>query len=230
MISYTAQSGFKVHPLFENENNEEIDYVLFGAYEGGVQYASSGEYASVSPVNVTFDADKMSSVAGSKPITGASKLTLQNAEQLAVNRGAGWHIFNMKAQSANQMLALVEFGTMNGQSSLGKGICNLSSSGTQNQSAITGSTANLGNVSGAAASTLFKYDDGSSFTETDDGRVAISYRGLENPWGNIWKMLGGVVIYGASGSNGGVPYICNDFNYTNAIQVNYSDAGFSLPN
>ena len=230
MISNTSQNGFKVHPLFIDDNDEELDYVLFSAYEGGIYDVSENSYPSVTPTNVDFNNDKLSSVSGTKPITGTSGLSLQKAEQLANNRGTGWHIFNLQAESANQMLEIIEFGTLNGQASLGKGICNLSSSGTYNAAALTGSTSSLGNASGAASSTIIEAN-GSTTTETEDGKVSIAYRGVENPWGNVWQMLNGVLIYGTTNSNGGVPYICKDGNYSyTTLTNNYESAEFNLPN
>lgn len=229
IISYTAQNGFKLHPIFRLPNDEELDYVLFSAYEGGLQDVSENFYATGVVSDVDFNSDKMSSVAGTKPITGSSGLSLQRAEQLANNRGNGWHIFNMKAESANQMLEVVEFGSFNGQASLGKGICNIGS-GSTNIAALSGATASLGNVSGVAQTTTFE-NEGNTSTSSDLDKSAISYRGLENPWGNVWQMLQGITIYGRTDSNGGVPYICNDFNYSyDSITNNYVSADFSLPN
>jgi hypothetical protein len=35
---------------------------------------------------------------------------VEKAEQLAKNRGTGWHITNMAMESANQMLFIIEYG------------------------------------------------------------------------------------------------------------------------
>ena len=229
IISATAQSGFKVHPIFKTANGEELDYVLFSAYEGGLYDVSENTYVSTTASNVDFNNDKMSSVAGSKPITGSSNLNLQKAEQLANNRGTGWHIFTAAAESANQMLEVVEFGSFNGQASLGKGICNIGT-GENNIAALTGATASLGNASGVAASTTLEANGNTTTTSAED-KSAISYRGLENPWGNVWQMLNGILISGDAASNGGVPYICKNTNYSYTnITNDYESAGFSLPN
>ena len=229
MVSYSAQSGFKLHPLFKDNNGEELDYVLLSAYEGGLYDVSQGAYYGTTAVGVDFNNDKMTSVINTKPITGSSGLTLQRAEQLANNRGTGWHIFNIKAESASQMLEVIEFGSLNGQSALGNGICNLGT-GENNIAAITGATTLLGNTSGVATSTTLEVN-GSTSTTTDSDKSAISYRGLENPWGNVWQMLGGILVYGNTTSNGGVPYICKDYNYSyTQLTNNYESAGFSLPN
>ena len=229
IISYTDQSGFKLHPLFQDSNGEELDYVLLSAYEGGLYDVSENTYSTTTSTNVDFNNDKMSSIAGSKPITGSSGLTLQRAEQLANNRGTGWHIFTIEAESASQMLEVIEFGSFNGQTSLGSGISNLGV-GENNIAALTGATAALGNTSGIAESTTLEVN-GQTSTTTDSDKSAISYRGLENPWGNVWQMLGGILIRGNSTQNGGIPYICKNFNYSYTTITNeYESAGFSLPN
>ena len=74
--------------------------------------------------------------------------------QMAQNIGDGWHITNMAAESANQMLQMVEFGQMNGQLALEAGIVNLSGTSSVNGASITGSTSALGNNSGAAEKTI----------------------------------------------------------------------------
>ena len=227
MISSEAQVGFKLHPVFINESGEELDYILVSAYEGGVEDVSTNSIPNTTPQDIDFNNDKMTSVSGAKPITGTSGLSYTYAEQLAQNRGQGWHISNMQAESANQLLEIIEFGTLNGQQALGKGICNITSKSGINQSAITGATASLGNSSGTAAETTFE-ENGSFFTDGADGKTAISYRGLENPWGNIWKMLGGVFAYGPGAKDGGRPYISNNFTYDTDM-THYVSAGFSLP-
>lgn len=230
LVSYIQQSGFKVHPVFVLPNGDELDYVLFSAYEGSVYDVSEGTYTNATAVNVDFSNDKMTSVAGTKPITGSSGMNALLAERLATNRGAGWHILTMEGESANQMLELVEFGTLNGQASLGKGICTFTTTSEYNQSSLTGSTASLGNASGEATSTINEVN-GVRTAKSGSGELAISYRGLENPWGNTWCMIGNVIISGDGKQNGGVPYICKDYNYSYAsLANNYHNTGFSLPN
>ena len=44
-------------------------------------------------------------------------------------------------------------------------------------------------------------------------------------------MIGGITLRGDGASNGGVPHVCKNYNYTyNAIGNNYESAEFSLPN
>lgn len=229
VISAIAQNGFKLHPLFKDVNGEELDYVLLSAFEGGLCNAT-GETSNLNITSNNISSILLTSQYNSKPVTGSQGLTLANAEAIATNRGTGWHIMNMAAESANQMLESIEFGTMNGQQALGKGICDIESSGNKNQSALTGATYSLGSASGSAAETEYEVD-GSRFTLTGDGKVSISYRGLENPWGNTWNMLGGILINGSISTKGGIPYICSDFFYSyTSPSSNYHSVEFTLPN
>lgn len=203
MLSSEAQSGFKLAPIFEGD----LEYVLLPAYDASI------------------NANKLASVAGALPI---SNLTIQEAEAYANARGNGWHIVNIAAESTNQMLEIVEFGMMNGQTALGQGIVN-NPGNSQNCYFITGSTASFGNGSGQATATQVNIN-GNVTTQTEAGKLAITYRGMENPWGNLWQMIGGINIYGNGALGAGAPYICTDFNYTpTAIGDNYEDVGFNLP-
>ena len=207
-LSPVAQVGFKLAPIFKNADGEELDYVLLSAYEGSI-------------VN-----DKMTSIANSKPVANKTIVELETA---ATARGQGWHIYNMAATSADQMLEMVEFGQMNGQNAIEAGISSISGSSSVNCASITGSTSGLGNSTGAASYTISDIG-GSQTTQTTAGKRAISYRGVENPWGNIWRLIGGTIIRGDGASQGGTPFICTNFNYTpDTVSSNYEDIGFNLP-
>lgn len=230
IISATKQAGFKLHPLFKDINGNELKYVLLSAYEGAYYDSSENQYIANDSNEIDFSEDKLTSIANVKPISGVNKaLTVENAERLAKNRGVGWHITNMAAESANQMLFLVEYGSLNGQASLGQGVCNLQAVNNVNYSSQTGSTSSLGNTSGSAESTI-NITNGTTKTYNTDGSRSISYRGMENPWGNMWRFIGGTNLVYNSSQDGGIPYICTDFNYTpGSIGSNYKSVGFSLP-
>lgn len=204
LISPTEQVGFKLAPAFF----EGLDYILLPAFDAGL-------------VN-----DKLTSIAGVKPITN---ITIEQAETYAVARGTGWHIMNMAAESANQMLEMIEFGHMNGQNAIELGISYAPNGSNNNCFFITGSTSSLGNQTGHAESTQVDIN-GSISTMTANGYRAISYRGMENPWGNLWSMIGGITIVGDGAHEGGQLYVCNDFNYNyQSVGNNYGDIGFNLP-
>lgn len=230
LISPTKQPGFKIHPLFVDANGNELDYVFLPAFDGSLYDISAQTYLTRDNVTIDFEADRLSSVGGVKPISGiTNNFTVANAERIANNRGAGWHITNMAAESACQMLEAVEFGSLNGQASLEEGICQIPNNSSANCASLTGSTSAIGNGTGHADETINE-TNGTMTTYNTAGRRAICYRGMENPWGNIWHYVGGTNLYGNGQLNGGELYICNNFNYdTSATTGNYEGVGFCIP-
>ena len=128
------------------------------------------------------------------------------------------------------MLMLVELAG-NFQTVVGQGVVSITDSpNTTNNSSYTGSTASLGNGTGRAAETINERN-GTEYTETADGKTAVSYRGMENPWGNIWDFVYGINIHGNGNQKGGIPYICTDFNFAESKNSgNYESAGFTVTN
>lgn len=223
-ISSTPQPGFKLHPLFINENNEQVDYVLLPAYEGSIESSDNNSYTNNSISN--FLNQKLSSVANAYPITGRNnQLTIGNAETLANNRGDGWHITNMRFESAMQMLQIIEYASLNGQANIESGLSNFTGNDI---SVITGSTSNLAqnNFTGHASQTVC-YISGNRNVYSEDGKRAIAYRGVENPWGNLWRYVRGVKIIGNGSQRGGRPYICKNYNYDNTND--YDALNFTIP-
>lgn len=200
LLTGIKTQGFKLHPLFVNSRGEEVDYVFLPAYEGSVYKASTESYIKDDSADVDYDSDMLSSVIDAKP---ASSITPSNFKKLAMNRGENWTLTNAKAESLNQLLMMVEYGTLNLQNSLGRGICDLDNSTSKNISLITGSTSSLGSSSGAATSS--KDENETSYTES--GKVAVSYRGFENPYGNMWRVVDDTTIVGSGNANGGTPTI-----------------------
>ena len=225
IISATPQAGFKLHPLFKTATGEELNYVLLPAYDDGIYDTSEETYKVTDSKGIDFTADLLTSVADVKPVSGVNNtLTVDKAEQLATNRGAGWHITNMAAESAIQMLEMIEFGAVNLQANFEAGITEITDVTGANKAATTGSTASLGNVSGHATTTVC---DGISYSNA--GYRAISYRGMENPWGNILHMIGGANVIGEGNSSNIRLYICKNFNYNTVTTTNdYQYVGFPL--
>jgi hypothetical protein len=232
-ISETQRAGFKLHPAFYDKNGNEVDYILMSAYEGCIYDTSANAYLKNDEQVMDASKDKFSSIAGARPASGVSQnLTRPNIEQMAKNRGEGWHSFGIKTASMEQLLMIVEMGMMNLQTAIGQGVVNLpwttGSNTTSSYAGATGSTASLGNGTGRATETT-TYEGGVATKNTADGKTSICYRGVENFWGNIWKFAYGVNIWGNGKMAGGMPYICSDFNYAEGKNTdNYEGAGFTV--
>ena len=232
-VSETQRAGFKLHPAFYDKNGNEVDYILMSAYEGCIYDTSASAYLKNDEQVMDASKDKFSSIAGARPASGVSQnLTRPNIEQMAKNRGEGWHSLGIKTASMEQLLMIVEMGMMNLQTAIGQGVVNLpwstGSDTTSSYAGATGSTASLGNGTGRATKTT-TYEGGKATDYTVDGKTSICYRGVENFWGNIWKFAYGVNIWGNGKMAGGMPYICSDFNYAEGKNTdNYEGAGFTV--
>ena len=233
-VSAKPKTGFKLHPAFYDENGNAIDYILFSADEGSMYDVSAKHYVNdnVDEFITYEDGDLLCSVAGKKPISGLRKEigTKANLEQMAQNRGAGWHLETIEATSANQLLMMVEIGMMNSQTGIGQGVVSISGNSSYNCSSLTGSTADLGNGTGQAKETVNEIG-GTQTAYTESGKLAVSYRGMENPWGNISKHIQGINLWGDGSMCGGQPYVADDFNFSESKKTdNYEPVGFTLPN
>ena len=235
-VSSIPHVGFLLHPAFFDENGNEVDYILLSAFEGSIYDANggadgTGAYLLLDEQVADFSSDKFCSIAGAKPASGLTQnLTRPNVEQLAKNRGVGWHSDNIKAASANQYLMVVEMAMLNMQTAIGQGIVSITDNSSYNCSSLTGSTSALGNASGQATETINEIG-GTQTAYTTSGKLAVTYRGMENPWGNLWKFVYGINIWGDGTMNGGQPFICSDFNFAESKRTdNYEGAGFCLCN
>jgi len=170
--------------------------------------------------------DKLASVSGVCPISGGSANgTRAHFRVWASNRGAGWSQMMIDVHSAIQLLYLTEYASFYSQSVLGYGIAAVAdwpAYNDQNPIAKTGNSNVVGNASGNTATAAITTGVGAQ-------SVYLSYRGLENYYGHIWKWLDGI------NTNNNRSYICNvaanladdtTSNYTDIGVNNKADAGY----
>lgn len=219
-VSANPHKNFKLYPAFYDKNGNEVDFIFLSAYEGSVYDVSAQSYILDDAQTTNFTVgtgDKLSSIAGAKPCSGRTQnLTRANSEIISQNRGDIWHSDTIKAESLNQLLFMIEYGTLNSQNAIGLGVVNKTDDGSTNISEITGATSSLGNTSGMANGT--------------NGLVSVSYRGVENLWGNIWKFVEGLTLWGDGTLRGGQPYICDDYSFVENTKTGYTAAKFTVSN
>ena len=175
-VSDTLKPGFKVHPAFV-ENGNVNPYIYLAAFEGSLFDTSANAYILDNAQVADFAADKLSSIAGTKPAGGDTQnLTRANVRLLAQKRGKGWEQAYAATAAASQLLMLIEYASFNMQKAIGRGNTDQTSSAANIQ--YTGATVSLGNASGAVTNA--------------NGIQLISYRGDENIWGNIWTWVDGM--------------------------------------
>lgn len=228
-VSAKPRAGFRLHPAFYDANGNQLDHIFYSAYRGSIYDTSAKAYLAADEQVMDQAADLFCSIAGVKPASGYSQdLQWSKIEQMAQNRGSGWHNALVKSEEAQKLLMLIEYGGQNLQTAIGKGIVDIPWGGDNNSSYAvnTGGTSSLGNASGKATSST-QVINGQTLSNTGDGKVSVSYRGVEDPWGDMWLNVGGVNIYGNGKMNRGQAYICKDFAFNQTkITDNYEPVGF----
>lgn len=232
-VSGKARAGFRLHPAFFDASGNEVDHIFFSAFRGSIYDTSAKAYVKDDAQVCDAGTDLFCSISGVKPASGYNQnLTRTSIEQMAQNRGAGWHGDTIKATSANQLLMLIEYAG-NLQTAIERGVVDipwtgLASDDTSSYAVNTGGTSALGNATGHADSSTQQIN-GQTLTNTTNGKRSISYRGMEDPWGNIWDFVYGLNFYYESGKPF-LGYVCKDFNFAESKQTdNYESIGFTLP-
>ena len=223
-IRTTPFAEYALHPAFVKAG-VEVPYRYIGAYDACYLDATDGVYKSGLNLddmtgNLDLANDKLASVSGVYPLVG---ITRAGSRSLAANNGTGWHQLDFALWSAIQMLYLVEYGTFSTQSKLGAGNTSgsyLASSANQNNSpnTIAGASNSWGNAS----------TDGSQPSAgAKPGTAYMSYRGIENWYGNCWSWIDGINVNIAIV---GTVYVTNDYrNFADDTATGHTLITSSLP-
>jgi len=221
-VRTSTASGYSIHPAFI-KNGVEVSHRYIGAYDACLWDDSAGAYVSGTNLddmtaNIDFTADKLASVAGVHPLVG---ITRDEARTLAANNGTGWRQLDFWLVQAIQMLYLVEYGDFNSQSTLGAGNTNgsyLASSAVQADSPHT--VAGASNAWGNAST-----DGTQPSAGAKPGTAYMSYRGIENFFGNVWSWVDGFNILDRQA------YVSNtDSDFADDTATNYDEIGVTMPN
>ena len=182
-VSRVQYADFEINPAFI-KGTGTIDKFYLGAYNGSIFDTSASAYLLADEQVADFTAstgDKLSSISGAKPCSGLTQdLNIVKSRILANNRGANWGLWNGNQVAFVQMLLMIEYGHANSQTAIGLGVVSKTDDGLTNMANVNGATSFLGNLSGRQAGT--------------DGLTSVSYRGLENMWGNIYSWVDGINI------------------------------------
>lgn len=208
-ISLENISGFTVHPAFVDSGGVEKDFVYIGAFAGVLYDASAGAYLDASSSSIYASGDKLASIVGYKPSTGETRAEYRVA---STARGAGWHQLSHELLSMVQLLFITEYASFNSQTMISEGNNKFSTWDYNTRIAPTGKSLLDGD-----------YSNGQS-TVGGDSLDYVSYRGLEDFWGNVWQFVDGINI-----NNDGVSsklYVTNDYRYfLDNTSTNYTFIG-----
>lgn len=189
----------------------KVEKKYIGAYEGSVNLDSSSHNNLL-----------RTQVRNAAPLVSKTRTELQTMARNN-NRTNNWNIYTYDAHRDLTWLFVVEYATLNSQKAfnanltaegyhqggLGEGV----TTGTVTVNGVTtysfvpcGTTNSLGNGTGIIECTHTNTDAEGGSTGTKTVNVP-RYRGIENPFGHVWKNVIDVVIAGTDNS----VYICKDY-------------------
>jgi hypothetical protein len=174
-VSARPAPGFRLHPYFYMRGGGvPAPYMFSGAYEAyGLVYG--GQF-------------RLGSASGKQPVTGNvgypdlpndGRFTINDAELYASRISPGnAGITSFWGCCAVQLLMYIEYGTFDIQTALGKGIVDLPPG-----EGFAGKLTGADNIDARLA------ENGTGTGDGVDGQTPVCWRGIENPYGNIWKIL-----------------------------------------
>ena len=181
-------------------------YVADGPVDGLSLHPGSGDnYMARYEGHITYDSGTgkfgLGSASGMTILTSNTRSDFRNK---AKDNGPGSQLRDIAAWCAYDLLYLVEFADFNSQEKIGPGIVNATAVHK------TGETDAMVYHTGRANS---------------GDNAAVQYRGIENPWGNVFEWIDGINV------NNRVPYICTEpESYADDTTSNYTSSGITLPN
>lgn len=218
-VSLYPRAGFYIHPAFIKAG-VQASHRYIGAYDAcvnttGATYQSGLNWDNNVGAGQLWNTTtaKLASVSGIHPAIGVTRAEFRS---MAANVGAGWHQLDYNLYSAIYLLYLIEFGSFRSQDITGIGNTQSSyplGSGVQTDSPH--SIAGKSNASGNATGWL-----NSAAKDT----AWMSYRGIENLYGNCWSF--------ADGFNAllGVPYVCGDYTkFADDTATGHTAVGGQMP-
>ena len=181
-------------------------YVADGPVDGLSLHPGSGDnYMARYEGHITYDSGTgkfgLGSASGMTILTSNTRSDFRNK---AKDNGPGSQLRDIAAWCAYDLLYLVEYADFNSQEKIGPGIVN------DTAAHKTGETDAMVYHTGRANS---------------GDNAAVQYRGIENPWGNVFEWIDGINV------NNRVPYICTEpESYADDTTSNYTSSGITLPN
>lgn len=170
----------------------------------------------------------------------ATSIILTSFRTYARNRGTGWACQDLHVYTEMWLLYLVEYANRNcqlaynpnldangyRQGGLGDGVTtttsdNWSSYNSSNPFIPCGATLSLGNNTGVVSYAVPSATKGEVWATFN----VPSYRGVENPFGHVWKWTDGILVNIAASGTSDV-YVCdNPTKYASSLTADYNKVG-----
>lgn len=195
VMVYIPEFWFKI----VESGGKRYFYISNAAKSGFTKHPGSGKYVG------RYNTGNSSGYVSRSGLAPQVSMTRATARTQSKAKGSKWSQYDFATWNAVWLLYLVEFADWNSQAKIGRGYVDGNSSAIK-----SGGTDSMAYHTGRAAGT--------------DGKTAVQYRHIENPWGNVWEWIDGVNFSERKA------YICtNPANYADDTASNYTDAGVTLP-
>lgn len=192
VMVYIPEFYYKV--VDDSSSSKRYFYIANKATAGFEKHPGSGRY--VGRYNTTSNNHSRT---GSLPYVNMTRAT---ARSRARAKGNKWALYDYASWCAVWLLYIVEYIDWDSQTTIGMGRVDP----TNNSSIASGGTDSMTYHTGRASGS--------------DGFIAVQYRHIENPWGNVNEWIDGVNF-----SNDTV-YICTDISkYADNTSTNYTNIG-----
>ena len=191
---YIPEYWYKI--VDDATNSKRYFYIAEKAVDGFEKHPGSGKYVG-----------RYNTISGYASKTGAAPLvniTRASARTGSKGKGDKWSQYDYASWCAVWLLYLVEFADWDSQKKIGRGYVD------GNSSAInSGGTDSMVYHTGRASGT--------------DGKTAVQYRHIENPYGNVFEFIDGINF------SGGTVYVClNPASYADDTAANYTNIGSKI--
>ena len=171
---------------------------------------------------------KLCSVAGVKPTTSTSMTAFRTAARKRNASNTKWNIVAYEQYKVIFWLYMIEYANRNSQAAvntardangfrqggLGTGVTNVSNWDTfngYNPFVLTGTSNALGDDSGEVNVSASEYVNNGVTLVTSDSLVHVNrYRGIELPFGHIWKFIDGIRVYAPDSATDRTVYTTDD--------------------
>lgn len=179
----------------DSENQKMYFYISDSELNGFTKHLGSDRYVGRYVCGTDYN-----SIPNSAP---NSDKTIGECRTALRTKNAQLYVYDIHAYNAIQLLYIIEYANFNSQDCIGMGI-------------VAGSIKNSG------ATDILTYHTGR--VDGTNNQSAIQYRWMENPWGNVWQFVDGVLV------NDYTVYICNNVDlYGDSLSENYINTGAILP-
>lgn len=180
-------------------------YIADGSLDGFSLHPGSGCYVARYE-GVKGNSSGTSTLRSNSGLTPSTSDTRDRFRVVSKSTAHGFQLYDFAAWCAVGLLYRVEYADWGSQEKISRGIVN------DNAAHKTGETDAMVYHTGRAAGGLIN-------------TAAVQYRGIENPWGNVFEWIDGINV------NNRVPYICTEPNsYADDTTSNYTSSGITLPN